>query len=447
MRRRTTLPCAFCLLVLPLLGPRLGAEEETGARGVGPELQARIDAAIEKGARYLQAQQRRDGGFPGFSDRLDPNTYDPMDVGLNALVVQTLAHSGVDGDDDGIRHCLDFCRFHYSGGKGSWNLKSNGKVMVYTASTIILALIAVHAPKAAEAPPVKRDRYGNPKPPRPVKCKLPKADARWVQELVDFLVENQGKPSGGWRYPGNPVGSEEAPTDLSNTQYAMLALEAAERCGFDVPAETWTRAAEYLLREQDEDGLDVEVLVPNAAWQEGQPEEDRFVVVGKTRARGWAYLPGHVRLPTGSMTCAGVTGLAIAKERLWTRGKLPNELSRRIDRGMLDGLAWLQDHFTVEDNPDPPNMWHYYYLYGLERTGAKTGVETIGRHEWYREGALHLLKAQTKEGGWRSAAASGKPADNTESAITQTCFALLFLERATQKPPMPLAPPALTGGG
>jgi hypothetical protein len=173
-------------------------------------------------------------------------------------------------------------------------------------------------------------------------------------------------------------------------------------------------------------------------------EEERFVEVGETEARGWGYLPGHVELPTGSMTCAGVTCLALAKERLWTRKKLEPKLAARIDRGMLNGLAWLQDHFTVEDNPEPPNQWHYYYLYGLERTGAKTGIRWLGRRDWYLEGALHLLAAQTKEGGWKEASASGKPADSTESAITQTCFALLFLKRATQKPPIPLAPPVLT---
>jgi hypothetical protein len=125
---------------------------------------------------------------------------------------------------------------------------------------------------------------------------------------------------------------------------------------------------------------------------------------------------------------------------------LPEALARRIDEGVLEGLVWLSEHFTVTDNPDPPNQWHYYYLYGLERTGAKTGVTHVGQHDWYREGAEHLLAAQEPAGGWAEAAASGKPADSTESAITQTCFALLFLKRATTPPWIPVAPPVLTGG-
>jgi hypothetical protein len=147
------------------------------------------------------------------------------------------------------------------------------------------------------------------------------------------------------------------------------------------------------------------------------------------------------------MTCAGVTCLGIVKERLWARSKLTPDVSKRLDKGMLDGLAWLSDHFTVADNPDPPSQWHYYYLYGLERTGAKVGVRFVGTHDWYREGAEHLLAAQEKGGGWAEAAMSGKPADNCESAVTQTCFALLFLKRATKPPPVPMTPPVLTGGG
>ncbi|MHC5012168.1 MAG: prenyltransferase/squalene oxidase repeat-containing protein [Planctomycetota bacterium] len=410
-------------------------------------LEDRVNAAIDRGAAWLQGQQRQDGSYPGFGDHLPANAYNPMDVGLNALVIHTLAHCGIGKDDDSIEKCLRFCRFHYAGGNGSWNLKGNGKVMVYTAATLIMALDAIHRAGRRPEPPIKRDRYGNPIPPRIRPCKIPSQDRKWIEELVAFIVKCQVKPDGGWRYPGNPVASEEGVTDLSNTQYALLALDTAARCGFDVPDETWRLAAEYVLREQEEEGIEVPVFVENEAWSPEHPELERFLEVAKAEARGWCYLPGQVTLSTGSMTCAGVTCLALAKERLWAQKALPDVLSRRIDRGLVDGLAWLSDHFTVEDNPDPPNQWHYYYLYGLERTGAKTGVTYIGTHDWYREGAEHLLAAQLEHGGWAEAEASGKPADATESAITQTCFALLFLERATRPPVIPVTPPVLTGGG
>jgi hypothetical protein len=148
------------------------------------------------------------------------------------------------------------------------------------------------------------------------------------------------------------------------------------------------------------------------------------------------------------MTTAGIACLAIVKERLGETGKLTPALAQRLDVGLLDGLAWLTDTFTVTDNPvvpPAPAMWHYYYLYGLERVGSLTGVRFVGKNDWYRQGADHLLGAQKKEGGWESAIGAGKPADNTESDIVQTCFALLFLKRSTTPPAVPITPPSLTG--
>jgi hypothetical protein len=412
------------------------------------EFEARVNAAIDRGAKWLQQKQLKDGSYPGFGPAKPSNTHDVMEVGITALAVLTLAHCGVPADHDSIEKAIRNCQFHYSGKQGSMNLKGNGKVLVYIASTLILALDAVYRKETGGAEPVvRRDRYGTPVPPsRPPKCDLPGGIRTWIEELVAVLVKSQVVPDGGWRYPGNPVGSVEGKTDLSNTQYALLGLDAAARCGFPVPVETWTRAAEHLLREQEEEGVPAPVWLENSAWSPGDDPANRFVEVAKAQARGWTYLPGHATLPTGAMTCAGVTCLALVKERLWAVKKLEPALSKRIDSAVLQGLTWLSEHFTVEDNPDPPNQWHYYYLYGLERTGAKCGVRWIGRHDWYREGAEHLLAAQTPAGGWAEAAKSGKVADTSESEITQTCFALLFLRRATVKPVIPVTPPALTGG-
>ena len=82
------------------------------------------------------------------------------------------------------------------------------------------------------------------------------------------------------------------------------------------------------------------------------------------------------------------------------------------------------------------------YLYGLERVGALLGWKYIGKHDWYREGAEYLLKAQTAPGGWPAAAKSDNP--DHEDEILQTCFALLFLKRATVPPQAPIGP-VMTG--
>ena len=245
MKRILPLAGLCAVLLVGASCPVAGAD----AAAVDAELQARIDAAIDRGVVWLKARQRQDGGYPAFGDGLPANTYNPLDVGVNALVMQTLAHCGVDREDDAIKKCLSFCRFHYAGGKGSWNLKGNNKIYVYIAATLILALDAINADGHPEEK-VKRDRYGNAIPQKPRPCKMPSQDQKWIRELVDLIVRCQVKASGGWRYPGNPVDSEPSDTDLSNTQYALLALDVADRCGITAPDDTWLLAAEHVLREQ-----------------------------------------------------------------------------------------------------------------------------------------------------------------------------------------------------
>lgn len=72
--------------------------------------------------------------------------------------------------------------------------------------------------------------------------------------------------------------------------------------------------------------------------------------------------------------------------------------------------------------------FHYYWLYAVERLGMLLRLRHIGFHEWYREGAQWLVGAQEADGGWVNPAGSlGAP----EPPLAATCFALLFLRRAT----------------
>ena len=88
-----------------------------------------------------------------------------------------------------------------------------------------------------------------------------------------------------------------------------------------------------------------------------------------------------------------------------------------------------EHHFSVEGNPGGEAGWHFYYLYGLERVGAFSGLETIGAHDWYAEGAAQLLKEQRDAGGWSNEGRVVWPP--APLPIANTCFALLFLRRAT----------------
>ena len=96
----------------------------------------------------------------------------------------------------------------------------------------------------------------------------------------------------------------------------------------------------------------------------------------------------------------------------------------------------------MDENPGQGGGWHYYYLYGLERVGAMLGWKHIAKHDWYREGAEVLLGDQLEDGRWPPPG-DGATAEH-EDQILQTCFALLFLKRATVPPAQPVGP-AVTG--
>jgi len=179
--------------------------------------------------------------------------------------------------------------------------------------------------------------------------------------------------------------------DNSVSQFAVLGLATADRNGIVVDEETWRRS-----------------LAQSNEWRDISAPEDR--------QGGWTYGGGW---PTGSMTCAGICSTAIAIRRL-----APTLDPRRTLR-IRDGLAWLDRRWTLAENPGKKKDWRYYYLYGVERVGRILGIEFIGRHEWYPEGAKVLVNEQAEDGSWAGAHTEADPR-------LATSFALLFLTRATE---------------
>ncbi len=227
----------------------------------------------------------------------------------------------------------------------------------------------------------------------------PQRDRLRIRENVLWLQKTQVTTppfAGAWSYPGQGNG------DNSNSQFALLALHEAERAGVEVSGETWRRAKAYWTDCQNPDG-------------------------------SWGYK--KMMDGTGSMTCAGISSLIIAsgavhegdarvsgnRIRCCTRGD--SEDDRRIQRG----LDWLATNFSVAHNPGGQRegqTWLLYYLYGVERVGRLSAHRFIGEHDWYREGADHLLRMKGDlASSWRGVGA----AERDERIAT--AFALLFLSK------------------
>ena len=346
------------------------------------EFRKRVDAAIDRGAHWLLRKQKPDG----FWDDRHNNSY-PM--GPTALATLAALKSGVPGDHPRIELAFDY-------------LRQLPMTRTYSVAILLMALDARYGPARDTFAEADVDRYGNRKLENPCEEHISKADLAWMKEGVKFLVQHQR--NGYWRYPFGDF-------DLSNTQYALLGLKAASRCGVKIPRRVWTSALEFHLEYQKEKGEEVEIRVNEVRG------DYRIEWTEKAKARGFSYVKN--RAATGSMTTAGLAGLLICQSELWQSRSFSGKLRARTRDAIRDGFAWMQLNFSVRNNPKAGWSAYYYYLYGLERAGILGRVRFIGMHDWYREGAEVLMKAQRANGSWRS------------DDLVDTCFALLFLKRAS----------------
>ncbi|MCP5067242.1 MAG: terpene cyclase/mutase family protein, partial [bacterium] len=382
-----------------------------------------VNEAIDRGRDWLKKQQRTNGHWVTWK----ANTLDKVYPGRAALIMLTLAKCGVKLKDKdktlerGVTALEGYRAYLASKAPGT---TAEGP-HTYSTALLVMMYEAIYArhPKPKPGARGADGKYGKGKRRKPKKnaCRYPKKVRAEIVRLVESLTATQH--TNVWRYPG----PDNEPEDLSNAQYALLALQAAGRCGIEVPPEVYRRALEYLLEYQQKRGPEVRIYQDNPAWSPGEDRYPRVIPIGKAHARGWGYVKRNKA--TGSMTTAGIASLAIVKERLMEMGILAKEERKQIDAALRDGVGWFSKHFSVEGNPENAS-WHYYYLYGLERAGDLLGRRYMGEHDWYREGAEYLLAKQQAKGAWPGQGAADPHAFG-ETELIRTCFALLFLKRAT----------------
>jgi hypothetical protein len=422
-------------------------------------------AAIDKGVAWLKKAQAGDGSW---DDKFVPFTgVGHMKQGTTALAALALLKSGVAPDDPCINKAFD-------------SMASCKLEHCYDAGTVLMAIEArLHwEPPQLDPDDVKGEGTVEKKPAKAGKSFKPSgADLDLAQKCVQFLVKNQGEF--GWTYPPAANGFQE---DVSNTQYALLGLDAAERLGIDVPKDVYEKAQGLFVSNQEKDGPEVTPFpVPGAdlSYKElkkieketrdaikkvegsfkgkkpgetnaaGHTEDDELRTTGeeaakkiykttsaklKMNARGWGYAyrkdpkaQGNVNLetkPTGAMTTAGLASLFICKAHLDGTKTYEKAYRGPMDKALRDGAAWMAKNFSVSTNP-PGAQHHLYYIYGLERAGILLLVPKFGEHDWYEEGTKELLKDQAADGSWDAGN------QGTVGPMCDTCFALLFLARGT----------------
>jgi hypothetical protein len=339
---------------------------------------AQVDAAVKRGADFLLKK---------YEKGLDPGL-----LGWNLeLLMLALSHANVDRENETFK-------------KGLGQLETSKLEYTYRVASLAMAL--------GRLDPARYQR-------RLAHC------AQW---LVDTQL-----PAGEWGYPGTVSQPGELPKpievsapkiegsgkikikrqpnksldvkvkgDISNTQFAVLALKACSDAGIEIPKETWSAALAFVQNTQNQDG-------------------------------GWGYCYGGDKDPNSyaSMTCAGVTTMALCRHALGHK-----EVAK--DTPIKVALGWLGRTFRPDKNANVENgqitdagRWLYYYLYSIERTGMILGVEALGKEKWYPAGAAFLLGKQKEDGSWWTGALDKAVELDTTA---DTCFAILFLTRAT--PPL-----------
>ncbi len=206
-----------------------------------------------------------------------------------------------------------------------------------------------------------------------------------ISNARDWLISSQwdddciwGKVNeDNWYWGGFGYGTHTRP-DLSNTQFSLLALNAADLAKSDP---TWTKAAKFVSRSQN-----------RQASNDGfSPHDDG----------GFIYHPGGCLTPGcasyGSMTGAGIWGLALS-------GLTPE------DPRFAAALDWVEDNYTWDYNPTTGGSWgnrslYYYYLsmskaLSMARKTKIGGILGIGAHDWYKELTNKLENLQRDDGSW-----------------------------------------------
>jgi len=389
-------------------------------------LPMRVHAAIEKGVLWLKQHQLEDGSYGpcvatgtyGTDDRKKSKCYR---IGPTAFAVFTLRKCGVPRTDGTIKAAVKWLKKRCRHGRtpdlkdadGSPFRRKGGiyRYTSYESSAIIMMLVALN----------KKDlRPG--KKPKPVKLSrkptiaaagFKRDEWRWMHDRVQFLINNPHPrmppvqiEGGGWRY-WPPYRKESQ--DLSATQFALLGLRAAVSAGYPVhkvQPRTWEWAAEGADSFQQENG--------GFSYQKDTP---------------W----------TAGMTAAGIACLLICKEQIANMGQTPPSW---IDERVKAAFEFLGQNLDFKENRHGPGKrkgkkdgtgYHYYHLYGIERVGALSGRHEIGGKAWYPRGAQWLVDQQQASGAWEDESCM-RPRD-----VLGTCFALLFLKKAT--------PPVVTVSG
>lgn len=381
---------------------------EAGASGGGGETikpaaldKKAIDAAIAKGRAYLVALVNEEGAMavPGL-----PEPAYPSFTAMGALALVASTPKGEVEDDATIRKMLDYM-LRFQDEKSGALIEKTNKTN-YATSVLVSALVFARIKDLRE--------------------NLVKARA-YIEES-QIRDEQANLSYGGFPYKQ----AQGQPSDLSNGQFALDALHAAEREGMKADPKLWERARVYLDRVQNR--------------SESNTGRYRLVLEDETEAVATAgddggayYLPGESKAgvekrPNGTYLLHSYGSMTYALLKCLLFAGVPVD-----DPRVEAAIGWIQNNWTLDRNPgfkeDKDLQGYFYYLATVaralseyERYSGKPFVvrDAAGEpHDWRAELVAKLLELQRPDGSWVNTEDrwnEGLPALTTAYALQALAF-------------------------
>jgi murein DD-endopeptidase MepM/ murein hydrolase activator NlpD len=319
-----------------------------------------IDTAISKGLQYLRDQQLTNGSWSN-------------DPAVTSLAVLAMLNAGYDEGDsvvaDGIQYIISKINTNPDGSVHS----VSGRYTYYT-SIAILPLVATHNPDYHD---------------EIIRMRNWLIGSQW-DEACFYGSVNESH----WYYGGFGYGYSVRP-DLSNTQWALMGLKAADKELDTVACDSYKKVLIFLERCLNSDG-------------------------------GSSYVPNHSYGSIHTMTAASVWSHSICN----LSDKCPEVEQDKVTDGVDSGIQWLSDRYSVTNNDGWGARFEYYYAVTLAKALVMSHKTKLGTHDWFEDLAGHLIDKQNQtDGNWPYTGLGGLNTQGDKEM--NTCWSILSLQTRT----------------
>ena len=96
------------------------------------------------------------------------------------------------------------------------------------------------------------------------------------------------------------------------------------------------------------------------------------------------------------------------------------------DPSLTNAWAWIEDNYTLEENPGLDQQGYYYYLATMARALDAYGVDEVNGHNWREEMIDKIISLQWENGAFK--VLSPRWMENNDILIT--AYALIALQHA-----------------